>query len=156
MTLFDAEHTALFGRPADGPSRLLVAGGRQFDDAALMKDSILDAIDAYSLGLEVTVVHGNARGADRLAGAVARKLGLTVEPHGANWDGPCRAAKPASRGIGGRRPWGPGRSARLPGTTGTNSWSTWVRTLALRCPSADRRGPGTPCGAPRQPTSRCA
>ncbi len=72
------------------PSRLLVAGGRQFDDAALMESSILDVIDAYSLGLEVDVVHGNARGADRLAGTVARKLGLTVEPHDADWDGPCR------------------------------------------------------------------
>lgn len=73
------------------PSRLLVTGSRNFSDAALMAESLLSAIDDYSLGLEVVVVHGNARGADRVADAAARKLGLLEpEPHDAKWNDPCR------------------------------------------------------------------
>lgn len=88
------------------PSRLLVTGSRSFTDAELMTESLLDAMNDYCLGLEVVVVHGNAPGADRIAAAAARKLGLAVEPHDADWDGPCRATckpghrRPAPRSAG--------------------------------------------------------
>ena len=82
----------------DRPSRLLVTGSRHFENAALMAESLLAAIDDFCLGLEVVVVHGNARGADRIAATAARQLGLAVEPHDADWDGPCRdSCKPGHR-----------------------------------------------------------
>lgn len=35
---------------------------------------------------QVTIVHGGARGADRLAGRIARELGMVEEVHPAQWD----------------------------------------------------------------------
>jgi hypothetical protein len=91
------------------PSRLLVTGSRNFADAALMTESLLEAMDDFCLGLDVVVVHGNARGADRVAAAAARKLGiLEPEPHDADWEAPCRDTCSRVRAAA--------RSARLRGT----------------------------------------
>ena len=63
------------------PLRILVCGGRDYTNDAhiyLVLEAFADA--------PVTVVHGAARGADRLAGIAARSLGLTVEAHPADWD----------------------------------------------------------------------
>jgi len=56
-----------------------VCGSRDWTDA--------DAIEAELrlLAPGSTVVHGAARGADRIAGQIARRLGLTVEEHPADW-----------------------------------------------------------------------
>jgi hypothetical protein len=43
---------------------------------------------------EVTVVHGAARGADTIAGELARGFGMKVEIHPANWEEYHRAAGP--------------------------------------------------------------
>lgn len=40
----------------------------------------------------VVIIHGDARGADRLAGAAAKRLGMQVEVHPADWTGRGRAA----------------------------------------------------------------
>lgn len=45
-------------------------------------------------GVTVTVIHGGARGADQLAGDLARRAGFTVEPHPADWVARGRAAGP--------------------------------------------------------------
>jgi hypothetical protein len=80
-----------FDTEAGRPSRLLVTGSRSFADASVMTEALLSAIDDYCLGLKVVVVHGNARGADRIAADAARQLGLLEpEAHDAEWDGPCR------------------------------------------------------------------
>jgi hypothetical protein len=42
----------------------------------------------------VTIVHGNARGADRWAALIAKELGYKVEPHPANWTRYGRSAGP--------------------------------------------------------------
>ena len=34
---------------------------------------------------EVTIVHGNCRGADKIAGSIGKKLGFNIEPHPADW-----------------------------------------------------------------------
>jgi hypothetical protein len=53
---------------------ILVCGGRDFDDAALV-DSVLTEVVSWSLDGIVKIVEGDARGADRLAGAWARAHG---------------------------------------------------------------------------------
>lgn len=64
------------------PLRILITGSRDWVDA----DLIHEAIEQYTkTGRPVVVVHGGARGADRLAGAVADSLGLDVEVHPADW-----------------------------------------------------------------------
>ena len=56
-------------------------------------------------GEEVTIVHGNAQGADRIAAQEAEKAGMLIERHDAQWGtygkaaGPIRNAHMASLGA---------------------------------------------------------
>ena len=66
--------------------RVLVCGGRDFDDAELMI-SVLDRL--HTEKFFTMLIHGNARGADRIADAWASGRGIPRElyevPHG-EWD----------------------------------------------------------------------
>jgi hypothetical protein len=62
------------------PMRLLITGGRDFTDATVIENALLD-IDPRP---EV-VIHGDAAGADRVAGAIAEKWELEVWKFPANW-----------------------------------------------------------------------
>jgi len=76
---------------AHGPGavRVLVTGGRDYRDAKAVADA-LDTVRArYPTA---TIVHGAARGADRLADSCARALGLRVEAYPADWTRFGRAA----------------------------------------------------------------
>jgi hypothetical protein len=58
--------------------RVLVCGGRDFDDVGLM----ISALDRLNTEMSFTVViHGNARGADRMADTWARSRGVPREPY---------------------------------------------------------------------------
>lgn len=79
--------------------RILVTGSRSWTN----RDAIRRALEAtleqcagdfFEDISEVTVVHGAARGADRIAGEIAAELGCTVEAHSADWDRHGRAAGP--------------------------------------------------------------
>lgn len=73
--------------------RILITGGRNWKDYAVIHNAIID----QTVGLraeEVTIVHGDARGADTIAGGVARKFGMTEESHPADWNTHHRAAGP--------------------------------------------------------------
>lgn len=75
--------------------RILVTGSRAWTDRA----AILQALDLAAVGAGVapgwvTVVHGAARGADRLAESAARELGMRTEAHPAAWRQYGRAAGP--------------------------------------------------------------
>jgi YspA, cpYpsA-related SLOG family len=59
-------------------SRVLVCGSRDWTDQALIARVLPDYGPAV-------IVHGAARGADRLAGRVARACGWPVEEHPADW-----------------------------------------------------------------------
>lgn len=63
-----------------------MCGGREWADAHPIYCLL------NGLGRDCTIVHGGARGADQLAGEVARSLGLTEEPHFADWQGKGRRA----------------------------------------------------------------
>jgi len=75
--------------------RVLVCGGRDFDDVGLM-NSVLDRL--HTEKFFTVLIHGNARGADRMADAWASCRGVPREPYGVpqgEWDevgkraGPC-------------------------------------------------------------------
>lgn len=63
--------------------RVLITGSRNWSDWLAIEAELraLAEVDP-----DITVVHGDARGADRVAGRLARELGLSVEHHPAKWD----------------------------------------------------------------------
>lgn len=71
--------------------RVLITGSRTWDSADVIHDELdLCATAARKQGESITVVHGGARGADRMAGAWARQYAengwpVTEEIHPADW-----------------------------------------------------------------------
>lgn len=61
---------------------LLVTGGRQFNDLEMAFDAIAAIHEAMPISL---LVHGDATGADTLAGDVAKEIGINVVKCPANW-----------------------------------------------------------------------
>jgi hypothetical protein len=59
--------------------RLLICGSRYWDDESVIAD-ILAITPA-----DATVIHGAARGADKLADDVAKEFGLTIEAYPVDW-----------------------------------------------------------------------
>lgn len=70
--------------------RVIVCGSRRWRDRDKIINRLADLPDPAS----VTIVHGNAQGADRIAHQEAQKLGLLVEPHPADWEQHGKAAGP--------------------------------------------------------------
>ncbi len=68
--------------------KVLICGSRDWDD----RDPITEYI--YSLRKGTIIIHGAARGADTLAGTIARSRGLEVREHPANWEEFGRRAGP--------------------------------------------------------------
>ena len=62
--------------------KVLVCGSRDWSDSSKIFD-VLKTL-RFTNG-PFTVIHGGATGADRIAGACARKLGLEVVEYPANW-----------------------------------------------------------------------
>ncbi|MEV0363964.1 SLOG family protein [Nocardia fusca] len=61
--------------------RILVTGSRSWTDSA----TIRDALAAYK-GMRAVLVHGDSRGADRIAASIWQSWGGKVETHRADWD----------------------------------------------------------------------
>lgn len=80
-------------------TRVIVCGSREWTDRERVADRL------FYLPTDAVVVHGAARGADRIAHQEAEKLGLLVEPHPAAWDqhgkgaGPIRNREMAALGA---------------------------------------------------------
>ena len=68
--------------------RVIVCGSRHWTDRKRIADRLREFV------AHTTIVHGGARGADRIAGEEAKKRGLKVEVHPANWERYGRAAGP--------------------------------------------------------------
>lgn len=63
--------------------KLLVCGGRDFDNKAALKSAMNSAV---GLETNVVVIHGAARGADKLAGTIAAEAGVPVMVFPADWE----------------------------------------------------------------------
>lgn len=87
--------------------RILVTGSREFTAKRAIARALIDVIDKHGAHLivqdehgpkllwdQITVVHGAARGADRIAGHIAAVWGMQVEEHPADWDQHGKSAGP--------------------------------------------------------------
>jgi hypothetical protein len=70
---------------------VLVTGGRDFNDLAMAFDAIAAVHETTPISV---LVHGDAKGADTLAGNVAKELGINVVKCPANWIKYKKAAGP--------------------------------------------------------------
>lgn len=68
--------------------RVIVCGSRNWTNRDVIRRE-LQALPAHAI-----VVHGNCRGADRIAGRIALSLGLITEPYPADWTKHGKAAGP--------------------------------------------------------------
>lgn len=68
--------------------RVIVCGGRDYDDQRTVR-AVISALND-----ETIVIHGGAKGADRLAEYEAARLGLDVERYPADWAKHGKAAGP--------------------------------------------------------------
>lgn len=81
--------------------RVIIAGGRDFNDYQLLKQKCDSFLANKSRDCRVIIVSGTARGADRLGEQYANERGYQVERYPADWDrdgnsaGPIRNAKMA-------------------------------------------------------------
>ena len=74
--------------------RIIIAGGRDFNDYGVLEKSVLKIIKekVHEMGLsqipkdKITIISGTARGADSLGEQFAEKFGLSLERYPANWD----------------------------------------------------------------------
>ncbi len=76
--------------------RILITGSRDLADASLMREALLHALSLAD-NQPLTVVHGDCRGADRLAVAVGRQClpsDTVFEAHPADWAKHGKAAGP--------------------------------------------------------------
>ena len=69
------------------PYRILVTGSRAWDDKeAILVHLGMTIVHGKRLGRHVVIVHGAcSSGADKIADEIARKRGIDVEPHPADW-----------------------------------------------------------------------
>lgn len=65
--------------------KVIVAGGRDFADYALLKQK-LDYALKNKVTESITIVSGAARGADKLGERYAKERGYEIDSHPANWD----------------------------------------------------------------------
>ena len=71
--------------------RLLVCGSRTWTDRARLRQVLDQVVSDHSDG-QVVLIEGDARGADRLAGQLARERGWRLERYPADWTRQGRAA----------------------------------------------------------------
>jgi hypothetical protein len=78
---------------ASGPLRLLVCGPRTWTDATLLAEAVDRVVAEHGQDRAgVVLIEGDARGADRLAGALAKARGWGLEVYPADWQRYGRAA----------------------------------------------------------------
>ncbi len=68
--------------------RVIIAGGRDFNDYSLLRNSVIKIItDKTALPDLAVIVSGMARGADKLGVQFADEMGLEIVRFPADWDG---------------------------------------------------------------------
>lgn len=68
--------------------KILCCGDRDWSNEELIYEGLC------RMGRDTVVVHGNARGADKMCDAVAKRLGYVTIPYDANWEQHGRSAGP--------------------------------------------------------------
>ena len=65
--------------------RIIIAGGRDFDDYSLLQSKCLPIIERLMADYEVIIMSGHAKGADLLGERFAKEHGLKLEVYPADW-----------------------------------------------------------------------
>jgi hypothetical protein len=113
--LREAVEQATEGRASRRGLRVLACGGRDFNDTGLVRET-LDRLHAQR-GVSL-LIHGAARGADRMAGEWAKSAGVPVLTFPADWDRHGRGAGPI-RNARMLREGSPNYVVAFPGGRGT-------------------------------------
>ena len=67
--------------------KILVTGDREWDNPLTILDAFIILLEDYDLKpSDVVVIHGDCRGADKLAAYVAKEMGMTPIPYPAHWE----------------------------------------------------------------------
>lgn len=74
--------------------RVIIAGGRDFNDYDLLKEKVDHLLSLKSETQQIVVVSGHASGADTLGERYAEEKGYSCELHPADWKTHGRAAGP--------------------------------------------------------------
>jgi len=75
--------------------RILVCGDRKWDDMPFINKILREYwFDAQEFGDDFVIIHGAAKGADSIAGEIARKQGVKEEEFPAEWNKHGKAAGP--------------------------------------------------------------
>lgn len=72
--------------------RIIIAGGRDFDDYSLLQSKCLPIIERLMANHEVIIMSGHAKGADLLGERFANEHGLKLEVYPADWKAHYRSA----------------------------------------------------------------
>lgn len=70
--------------------KILCCGDRNWDDESKVRKILAE----YHYRYPINIIHGNAKGADRIAAMVAMQLNMGVESFSANWAEHGKAAGP--------------------------------------------------------------
>ena len=66
--------------------KLLVTGDREWDRTDSMVDAFEDLFGTYNVKpSDIILIHGNCRGADKMAGEIGEFLGIDVRSYPAHW-----------------------------------------------------------------------
>lgn len=113
---------------------VLVCGGRDYDDEPAF-DHIMDGFLALfreeCAGVHLVIVHGGARGADRLAGMWAKSRGIPVIACPADWNKHKKAAG-IIRNAEMLKKWKPALVIAFPGGRGTAHMMSISRKAGVR------------------------
>ena len=74
------------------PYRIIIAGGRDFDDYGLLQSKCLPIIERLMADHKVIIMSGHAKGADLLGERFAKEHGLKLEVYLADWKAHYRSA----------------------------------------------------------------
>ena len=74
------------------PYRIIIAGGRDFDDYGLLQSKCLPIIERQMVNHDVIIMSGHAKGADMLGERFAEEHGLKLEVYPADWKAHYRSA----------------------------------------------------------------
>ena len=72
--------------------RIIIAGGRDFDDYSFLQSKCLPIIERQMVNHDVIIMSGHAKGADMLGERFAEEHGLKLEVYPADWKAHYRSA----------------------------------------------------------------
>ncbi len=116
--------------------RILVCGGRDFDDYNLLSRTLHEVVQSAvkspqdNIYKDTVIIHGWAKGADTMADKWAFTNNIKIERHAANWSKYGRAAGPIRNKVM-LREGKPDLIVAFPGDTGTADMVTQAKAAGV-------------------------